>query len=635
MMKNKDNRKMRMWLIAGSMIVTLVMPTYASETYQDRSRITDIPISDGETYEYYSMDEQGNIEIVQLPEVKAETIAKEQEAAAHSFDVVLKIGNNEQVIGTYTSKKEAEQAATARNAMRSVGTAQVRSNPDYSTIKYGVVNFHTKGSGSNTSFTETGTNAKGYLNGAYGADAAFIGYCSTDKSQIKFRQAGVEGCVNADEVTVREYDDVKSVNSYMVKDGQIIHYVTTDITLPYYANAINIGPKQDYMKNQTVYYSYDGHYFYTSYEKMITDYKNDTYKNSINPNQPYYNYFQYITHRTTTNLTAQQLDDFVNQRMGSKDSAMKNQGASFIENQNTYGANALLMFGVAANESAWGTSSYALNRNNLFGHKAYDSNPDNASDYPSVADAIREHAKYYVSNNYMDPEDYSGLYHGGHLGDKASGMNVKYASDPYWGEKAAAVAWSVEAKYGTDFGKYQIGIIDKMTNLNVRSEATSNSYSLYKTGNWDDYPVMILAQKNGQSVNGNNIWYKIQSDATLRSDRTDITQDTYYYDFSRDYGYVSSLYVTPIAYSNSKPDIPDEGGDDNEGGGDHEGEETILLGDVNGDGKITPADYVKIKNHIMGTSTLSGNALKAADMNGDGKITPADYVKVKNIIMGK
>ena len=59
------------------------------------------------------------------------------------------------------------------------------------------------------------------------------------------------------------------------------------------------------------------------------------------------------------------------------------------------------------------------------------------------------------------------------------------------------------------------------------------------------------------------------------------------------------------------------------------------MGDVNGDGKITPADYVKVKNHIMGKSKLTGDSLKAADMNKDGKITPADYVKIKNTIMGK
>lgn len=61
--------------------------------------------------------------------------------------------------------------------------------------------------------------------------------------------------------------------------------------------------------------------------------------------------------------------------------------------------------------------------------------------------------------------------------------------------------------------------------------------------------------------------------------------------------------------------------------------ECLVYGDVNGDGKITPADYVKIKNHIMKASTLTGNNYIAADIDQNNNITPADYVKVKNHIM--
>ena len=59
----------------------------------------------------------------------------------------------------------------------------------------------------------------------------------------------------------------------------------------------------------------------------------------------------------------------------------------------------------------------------------------------------------------------------------------------------------------------------------------------------------------------------------------------------------------------------------------------VMLGDVNGDGDITPLDYVKIKNHIMNINSLEGCHKMAADVNGDGNITPLDYVKVKNHIM--
>lgn len=62
----------------------------------------------------------------------------------------------------------------------------------------------------------------------------------------------------------------------------------------------------------------------------------------------------------------------------------------------------------------------------------------------------------------------------------------------------------------------------------------------------------------------------------------------------------------------------------------------IMLGDVNGDGKISPLDYVGIKNHIMETAVIKNEvSLLAADYNGDGRITPLDYVGIKNYIMAQ
>ena len=59
----------------------------------------------------------------------------------------------------------------------------------------------------------------------------------------------------------------------------------------------------------------------------------------------------------------------------------------------------------------------------------------------------------------------------------------------------------------------------------------------------------------------------------------------------------------------------------------------VILGDVNGDGKISPADYVKVKNKIMNVTSMNEISECAADANRDGKISPADYVKIKNHIM--
>ena len=61
----------------------------------------------------------------------------------------------------------------------------------------------------------------------------------------------------------------------------------------------------------------------------------------------------------------------------------------------------------------------------------------------------------------------------------------------------------------------------------------------------------------------------------------------------------------------------------------------VVLGDNNGDGKVSSSDYVKIKNVIRGKEKNSDLQTKASDVNGDGKISSADYVKIKNVIRGK
>jgi len=60
----------------------------------------------------------------------------------------------------------------------------------------------------------------------------------------------------------------------------------------------------------------------------------------------------------------------------------------------------------------------------------------------------------------------------------------------------------------------------------------------------------------------------------------------------------------------------------------------IVRGDINGDGKISSLDYVKVKNHIMKTNIINDSIhLTSADANTDNKISSLDYVRIKNIIM--
>lgn len=517
-------------------------------------------------------------------------------------------------------EEETAQEQEARKNMEGLQVGGVRD------LKYGVVNFRTKSSASlNTNYVDAVTGESGYTNGYYAADAAFLGY---ENGKVKFMLSGVVGLVNASEVEVLDATEDWYVSFYRCEQGVLKHYIKNSMYGNSYSSAITVGEMQSYMKNNVYYYSYDGHYFYTDYIDMLDDYLNDTRANAINADEPYYNYYQFVSNRSKTGFTADDINNYVKYYLGSSYTSAKTKmyqmGQYYIQYQNQYGANALAVFGVSANESAFGTSNIAKTKNNLFGHNAVDSDPDMANGYSSPQNSIKDHAKYYVNLWYSTPK-YS-TYHGSFLGDKASGM-LSYASDPYWGEKAAHWAWSLDlyTKDKSDVGKETLVFKDAGA-VNVRKEPSASSTVLYTTPENANMSFVLLDEVKGSTVSGSDVWYKIQLDVPLNSDRTAIDYSGDKYDFAKSYGYIHSSLLSKDVLDN------DSGGGSGDGGSDSG---AYKKGDVNNDGKLTPADYVKVKNHIMGNSKLSGKALTAADMNKDGKVTPADYVKIKNEIMNK
>nr|WP_256476316.1 glucosaminidase domain-containing protein [Anaerofustis sp. NSJ-163] len=222
---------------------------------------------------------------------------------------------------------------------------------------------------------------------------------------------------------------------------------------------------------------------------------------------------------------------------------MKSTASTFLKYQNTYGVNALLAIGVAGNESAWGTSSICKNKNNLFGLNAVDSSPGtSASTYASIDECIKQFTESYMSKGYLNPNDWR--MKGGFLGNKGSGINVSYASDPYWGEKAANMAYTLDKNGGRkDEGKYTIGIKDTINtnhnSVNVRNSASTSGKVLYNTDTYSNYAVLILNSK------ATNSFYKIQSEPALNSGRTAISSNGKY-DFDSMYAYISSDYVTIV-----------------------------------------------------------------------------------------
>jgi beta-N-acetylglucosaminidase len=505
-----------------------------------------------------------------------------------------------------------------------------------------VVNLRANSSGQvvtdTTKFIEKATGNEGYLYGHMGADAAYLGM---ENGKVKFMVSGVVGLVNASNVQVVSRSQTSSISYYYTDGTWIYHSICTNLNSTN-TSLLKVGPKQSYLATGTKYYSYDGHYFYTNYATMISDYMAGIRTNSVNPSNPYYNYYQFLPLRSTTNYTAAQLDSLLLSKTAST-SKMRNIGSIMVNNQNTYGINALLATSIAANESGWGISSIATSKNNLFGLNAVDSSPGQSADsFSSVESCIIDFMKNWMSKGYLNTSDWR--YRGGFLGNKASGINVKYASDPYWGEKAAAIAWNLDGQ-ALDRNKYTIGIKDTVPNtpvtLNVRKESTTTSAVLFQTS-IANCPFIILGEENG--------FYKIQSDALLNSNRTAIDLSTGVYNFSKMYAYVSKDYVT--ALSQGSGNAASQVGDTlvvrrgntyyfkyslTAGEADllvtyGRATDEVLVGDWNGDGmdtlcvrrgntyyfknSLTPgeADYIMVYGY-------ASDEVYVGDWNGDGKDT--------------
>ena len=61
----------------------------------------------------------------------------------------------------------------------------------------------------------------------------------------------------------------------------------------------------------------------------------------------------------------------------------------------------------------------------------------------------------------------------------------------------------------------------------------------------------------------------------------------------------------------------------------------IVRGDLNGDGDITTADYVKMKNYILKKVNFNEKEMLAGDLTQSSSIGTTDYVKLKNYILKK
>lgn len=229
--------------------------------------------------------------------------------------------------------------------------------------------------------------------------------------RLPVKISGLSGYMNKSDLVAVSSDS--DFIPHYATDGNYLYHVLS----PY--ASIRVAPHSSSMAIGKKYYSADG-----------INFENFTVENP----------FLFRDLRKPSNYTAEELDK-VYSLMNIKGSRLAGKGAIFKEAEERYQINALYLIAQSALESSWGRSQIAKDKNNFFGIGAYDTTPyDSAKSFDDVDKGILAAAKW-IRENYID----NGRTY---LGNKSSGMNVLYASDPYWGEKIASIMMRINSQLG-------------------------------------------------------------------------------------------------------------------------------------------------------------------------------------------
>ena len=233
----------------------------------------------------------------------------------------------------------------------------------------------------------------------------------SDDKRLAITISGLSGYMKTEDL--QALDASKDFIPYYESDGhRFYHYVSQYASIPVasHLSDMEVGKK---------YYSADGLHF-----------------DGFNLENPFL--FKDLTE--PTNYSSEDLDK-VFSLLNIDNSLLENKGATFKEAEEHYHINALYLLAHSALESDWGRSNIAKDKNNFFGITAYDTTPYlSAKTFDDVDKGILGATKW-IKENYIDRGRTF-------LGNKASGMNVEYASDPYWGEKIASVMMKINEKLG-------------------------------------------------------------------------------------------------------------------------------------------------------------------------------------------
>lgn len=338
-------------------------------------------------------------------------------------------------------------------------------------------------------------------------------YIGSGPDYVIVQAGGTVGYARHSEVDLTPLNAI-SGQDYYSKNGLGIlnHYLHNHVTKKQ-EGFYQVGPAPDFMNTSDKYYSYDGVQFYDG---------KGTLKGT------YFPYFQFQSVRQPTSYTAAELDQYILTVLAEKEatniarytnavqkSKLVNLGTYLKEVESTFEVNAMFILAAAMHESDFGMSSYAQTINNLFGIGVYDSDP-NAKAYAKPENSVLAFVTRYVNGNYGLP---TGSYANGAVpGNKTTGFNVKYASDPQWGSKIAGHMYRIDiALGGRDYKQVKLGMTTPNSILNVRSTPEVNSSNLLYTYKKKElgvndifgYPVVIISREIGAD---GYYWYQVLTD---------------------------------------------------------------------------------------------------------------------------
>lgn len=349
---------------------------------------------------------------------------------------------------------------------------------------------------------------------AYGSEMEYV---SSDENSIRVNVAGQEGYVKYSEAYLLPTTIDGFRTYYSVDDKRNIFLNIYDPISKKYLPSVFYGKAPDSLHPKVKYYSKDGVNYTDANGKLVAS---------------SYQYFNVLPFRTATNYSAGELEQIIQKKLASREALYKQSpnvypqykdattksklnglGKYFKEAESTYKLNALMLLAQAIHESDYGMSTKALKQNNLFGMLVFDGVSDAGKNYANPQDSITDIAVAVLNKNYIPAS--GGYANGANLGNKYRGVNVRYTTDPFWGQKIAGHLYSLDLDMGgKDFinnpNPYQLYKVVSPTAkvLNVREEPSDKANKLYTYTVMDSVIASLSSEKKADYT-----WHKILSDS--------------------------------------------------------------------------------------------------------------------------